>query len=177
MKDLSNGDGELVTILDHTNSDSYVIENEGSKLYIVTNLEAPNKKVVTCDAANPAPENWVDFIPETENVLSISTGDGYFFAKYMVDALSQVNQYDADGKLIREVKLPGLGTASGFGSKKEKKTYTSPLRITKLQERPIRMMLRRERMKNTGLQKLILIQNSMFQSKYSIPQRMERRFR
>ncbi len=60
---------KLVTILDHTDTDSYIIENVGSKLYIVTNINAPNKKIVTVDAANPTPENWVDFIPETENVL------------------------------------------------------------------------------------------------------------
>ena len=60
-----------------------------------------------------------DFIPETKNVLSPSTGGGYFFAEYMVDAVSKVKQYDYNGKLIRDVELPGIGTISGFGSKKE----------------------------------------------------------
>ncbi|SKB50749.1 prolyl oligopeptidase [Salegentibacter holothuriorum] len=119
MKDLSKTNSELVTVLDHEDSDTYVIENEGSKLFIVTNLEAPNRKVVTVDAANPSPENWEDFIPETENVLSPSTGGGYFFAEYMVDAVSEVKQYDYDGELVREVELPGIGSAGGFGTKKE----------------------------------------------------------
>lgn len=119
MKDLSKPDSEIVTILDHTNTDTYIIENVGSKLYIMTNMNAPNQKVVTVDASNPAPENWVDFIPETENVLSIGTGSNYFFATYMVDAVSKVLQYDYDGKLVREVKLPGVGTAGGFGGDKE----------------------------------------------------------
>ncbi|WP_046758620.1 prolyl oligopeptidase family serine peptidase [Kordia jejudonensis] len=119
MKDLSKPNSKIVTILDHTDTDSYVIENEGSKLYIMTNMNAPNQKVVTVDASNPAPENWVDFIPETENVLSINTGSNYFFATYMVDAVSKVLQYDYDGKLVREVKLPGVGTAGGFGGEKE----------------------------------------------------------
>ncbi|SDG80400.1 prolyl oligopeptidase family serine peptidase [Winogradskyella thalassocola] len=119
IKDLSKPNGKLVTILDHTNSDSNIIENVGSKLYIMTNLGAPNQKIVTVDASNPTPENWVDFIPETDNVLSPSTAGGYFFANYMVDAVSKVLQYDYDGKLIREVELPGIGTASGFGAKKD----------------------------------------------------------
>ena len=119
MKDLTKPNSKFVTILDHTNTDSYIIDNVGSKLYIMTNMNAPNQKVVTVDASNPAPENWVDFIPETENVLSITGGSGYFFAKYMVDAVSKVLQYDYDGKLIREVKLPGVGTAGGFGGEKE----------------------------------------------------------
>tara|TARA_R110001583_G_scaffold22444_1_gene84206 strand:+ start:13285 stop:15441 length:2157 start_codon:yes stop_codon:yes gene_type:complete len=123
MKDLTQPNAKLQTILDDTETDSYVIDNVGSKLYIVTNLNAPNQKIVTVDASNPTPENWVDFIPETENVLSPNTGGGYFFAEYMVDAISKVFQYDYDGKMVREVKLPGLGSASGFGGKKEDKEF------------------------------------------------------
>ena len=121
IKDLTKPNSEFVTILDHTDSDTYIIENEGSKLFLVTNLNAPNQKIVTVDASNPTPDNWVDFIPETENVLSPSTGGGYFFAEYMVDAVSKVLQYDYNGKLVREVELPGVGTVGGFGTKKEEK--------------------------------------------------------
>ena len=117
--DLQDPSGKIMPIITGFDSDSYVIENEGSKLYIVTNLDAPNKRVVTVDVSNPEPENWVDFIPETENVLSPSTGAGFFFAHYMKDAVSQVKQYDYEGNLIGEVKLPGIGTAGGFGGKKE----------------------------------------------------------
>ncbi|MFD1062659.1 prolyl oligopeptidase family protein [Winogradskyella litorisediminis] len=121
IKDLTNPNSDFITILDHTDTDSNIIENVGSKLYIMTNMNAPNEKIVTVDASNPTPENWVDFIPETENVLSPSTGGGYFFATYMVDAVSKVLQYDYDGQLVREVNLPGVGSASGFGAKKEEK--------------------------------------------------------
>ena len=122
IKDLSKPNSGLVTILDHTDSDTYVIDNMGSKLYLVTNLNAPNQKIVTVDASNPVSDNWVDFIPETEHVLSPSTGGGYFFAEYMVDAVSKIYQYDFDGKLVREIKLPGVGNAGGFGGKKDEKT-------------------------------------------------------
>lgn len=123
IQDLEKENATLIPILNHTDTDSYVIENVGSKLYIVTNLDAPNKKIITVDAANPTPENWVDFIPETENVLSPNTGGGNFFGEYMVDAISKVYQYSYDGKLIREVQLPGLGSASGFGGKKEDEDF------------------------------------------------------
>jgi prolyl oligopeptidase len=121
IKDLSDPKNKLITISDNLESDTYVIENSESKLYLVTNLNAANKKVVTVDAKDPTPVNWVDFIPETENVLSPSTGAGYFFATYMVDAISKVLQYDFDGILIREVQLPGVGSADGFGGKKTAK--------------------------------------------------------
>ena len=123
LKDLSKPNSRLVTILDNEDTDSYIIENVGSKLYIVTNMDAPNQKIVTVDASNPTPDNWVDFIPETAHVLSPNTGGGYFFAEYMVDAISKVLQYDYDGKLVREVQLPGVGSASGFGGKKEDKEF------------------------------------------------------
>lgn len=122
LKDLSKPDSPLIAVLDHAESDSYVIDNIGSKLYLVTNLNAPNQKIVTVDATNPTSENWVDFIPETEHVLSPSTGGGYFFTEYMVDAVSKVLQYDYEGKMIREIELPGIGNAGGFGGKKEDKT-------------------------------------------------------
>jgi prolyl oligopeptidase len=96
-----------------------VIESQGSKLFLVTNLNAPNKRVVTVDAATPTADNWVDLIPETENVLSVSTGGGYLFASYMVDAISKVQQYDMTGKLVRDIALPGVGTAGGFGGESE----------------------------------------------------------
>jgi prolyl oligopeptidase len=123
IRDLTDPNALFITILDDTSTDSNVIDNVGSKLFIMTNKNAPNQKVITVDAAKPTPENWIDFIPETENVLSIGSGGGYFFAEYMVDAISKIFQYDYDGKLVREVKLPGLGSAGGFGGKKEDKEF------------------------------------------------------
>ena len=119
IQDLQDPNGLLIPMVTDTESDNYLIDNVGSKLYIVTNRDAPNKKIVTVDAADPALENWEDFIPETENVLSPGTGGGYFFAEYMVDAVSKVLQYDYDGNMIKEIALPGVGSASGFGGKKE----------------------------------------------------------
>ncbi|SHI42698.1 prolyl oligopeptidase family serine peptidase [Pseudozobellia thermophila] len=123
IQDLEDPNGMLVPIVNDTESDNYIIENVGTRLYIVTNRNAPNKKVVTVDVSDPSPENWEDLIPEKENVLSPSTGGGYFFANYMVDAISKVFQYDYEGNLVREVKLPGVGSAGGFGGKKEEKEF------------------------------------------------------
>lgn len=119
IKDLSNPESEIITIVDNFDSESGIIGNEGSKLIIQTNLNAPNNRVITVDASNPEPENWKDLISETDNVLSASTAGGYIFASYMVDVKSKIIQYDYEGKQIREIKLPTSGTASGFGGKKE----------------------------------------------------------
>ena len=122
IKDLTQKDSEFVTIVGNTDSDTSVIDNEGSKLFLVTNLNAPNQKVVTVDAADPGPQNWQDFIPETKNVLKLTKGGDTFFANYMVDAISKVKQYNKKGELIRDITLPGVGTAGGFSGKKEQTT-------------------------------------------------------
>ena len=119
IKDLSIENSKLVSIIDDFSSDTYLAQNNQSKLYLVTNFNAPNKKVVSVDAKNPSVENWEDFIPETENVLNLSSGAGYFFVNYMVDAISKVFQYDYEGNLVREVNLPGIGTCTGFNGKQK----------------------------------------------------------
>ena len=122
IQDLSSPNSALVTILDNTDHEAYVIDNSGSTLFIVTDMDAPNQRIISVDAKNPQPENWIDFIPETENVLSPSKGGGYFFAEYMIDALSRVYQYDYSGNLIREIPLPGMGSVSAITGKKEATT-------------------------------------------------------
>jgi prolyl oligopeptidase len=117
LLNLKDPKAKIVTIVEGFDNDVDVLDNIGSKLYILTNINAPNKCVVTADANNPNPKNWKPFIRETENVLSPSTGAGYIFANYMKDAISQVQQYGYDGKLVREITLPGIGTVAGFGGK------------------------------------------------------------
>ncbi len=139
FKDLSKPNSKLITIVDNFETDNNVVDSYENHLFISTNLNAPNTRVVRANVNNALPKNWVDFIPETKNVLSITTGSGYFFAKYMKDAVSQVIQFDRTGKKVREIKLPGIGTASGFGGKLENKdlyfsftNYTTPSTIYKL---------------------------------------------
>ena len=126
VKDLSNPKSSLVTITNNFDGDTGFVNNQGTTLFLETNINAPNGRLVKVDFKNPQPEHWQDVIPETKNVLSITTAGKYLFAKYMVDALSQVKQYDYEGKLIREVKLPSIGSAGGFYAKKdETHTYFS----------------------------------------------------
>lgn len=126
IKDLMDARSKLIPITEDYASDSRVVENDGSLLYIFTNLNAPNWRLVKVDASDPAPKNWVDVIPETKHALTLSTGGGYFFAEYMVDAISQVKQYDYKGAFIRDVALPGVGSVGGLsGERDEKELYYS----------------------------------------------------
>ncbi|WP_115169919.1 prolyl oligopeptidase family protein [Sphingobacterium spiritivorum] len=121
FKDLSDPKSNIKTVVGDFNSNTSIIDNIGDVFFLKTNLDAPNNKLVKVDSKNPTAANWKTVIPETENVLSISTGGGYIFANYLKDAISVVEQYTYEGKKVRAIELPGVGTASGFGGKKKEK--------------------------------------------------------
>ncbi len=138
VKDLKKTNSDFKTIAGNFDNDHYVIDNDGSLLYIYTNLDAPNGRIITTDFSYPGIENWADMIPETENVLRPSTGAGFFFAHYLKDAISLIKQYDKNGQFIRDISLPGIGSAGGLSSKKEDEelyfsftNYTTPSTIFK----------------------------------------------
>ena len=122
IKDLSNPDAGIVTVVDNLEKNHEVLLHEDGKLFIYTNLDAPNGRVVIVDVEQPGPEHWQDLISETNNVLTPSTGAGKIFASYLKDAVSMVQQYSLDGVLEKEIELPGPGTAVGFSAKKEETT-------------------------------------------------------
>jgi prolyl oligopeptidase len=100
-----------------------VIENVGGKLLLLTNHDAPNYKLVLVDPKNPAKENWETIIPEQKEVLQgVGTAGGKLFASYLKDASTRIVQYSVDGKLEKNINLPGIGSAGGFGGKKEDQT-------------------------------------------------------
>jgi len=129
LQDLSVPGSAIINVVNNFDNQHQVLDNVGSKLYIITNIYSPNFKIVTVDAANPGIVYWKDLIPQTKNVLSATTGGGKIFAEYLQDATSLVQQYNMDGILEHNISLPSVGTASGFGAKKEEKavyyTFTS----------------------------------------------------
>ncbi len=129
IKDLRKPDAGIVTVVDNFDNDHTPVHIEGDIAYVLTNLDAPNRKLVKTNINTPIPDNWEDVIAERDEPLSVSTAGGYFFARYLKDALAYVEQVDLDGNLVRVVDLPGQGNANGFGGKWEEKTlyysYTS----------------------------------------------------
>lgn len=114
---LKDSNAPIVNVIDNFEKEHQVVHSDGDWIFIYTTLNAPNGRLVKVKASNPAPENWTDVIAERKEPLSISTGGGYFFASYLKDALSLVEQVDLNGKVVRTISLPGKGTASGFSGK------------------------------------------------------------
>ncbi|MGK7392548.1 MAG: prolyl oligopeptidase family serine peptidase [Candidatus Cyclobacteriaceae bacterium M2_1C_046] len=119
IKDLSKPNSEFITIVGNFDSEQSVIGNEGERLLIETNLDAPNRRIVETTVSNPGPENWKNVIPEQEQVMNASTAGKKIFASFLRDAKTEVVQYDYNGNKDRTIELPGIGSAYGFGGDKE----------------------------------------------------------
>lgn len=119
IQELGKANAPIVKVVDNMESNNYLVDHEEGELLIFTNKNAPNNRLVKTPLQQPKPENWTDVIPEEESVLSISTGGGKLFASYLKDAITEVRQLDYEGNVERVVDLPGVGTAGGFGAKRD----------------------------------------------------------
>jgi len=124
-KDLKDpNQNEFQLLVKGFDTDPEVVDNHGDRLLVKTNFQAPNYKVISIDPKNPSPENWITIIPEQKEVLlGVGTGGGNLFASYLKDASSKVFQYSYAGNQIREIPLPGIGSAGGFGAEKDSKEF------------------------------------------------------
>lgn len=118
-KDLTNPNAEVVELINQFEADYSFIDNDDSVFYFRTDLNAPRGRVIAIDTKNPAPENWREIIPQSAETLeSVGILNNQFVADYLKDAHSQIKIFDLKGAFIREVELPGLGSAGGFGGKR-----------------------------------------------------------
>lgn len=128
IKDLKNAKSltdmnDVINIVSDFNNEHSVIGNFDDQLLMVTNIDAPMNRLVKIDVKNPAKENWEVLIPETTDLLQgVSKSGGKLFVSYLKDATTRFFQYDYTGKQEKEIELPGLGTASGFGGKDDQMT-------------------------------------------------------
>jgi prolyl oligopeptidase len=126
-KDLSKANSKPVDLIDHFENDYTFIGNEGSVFYFKTNRDAPLYKVIAIDINKPEKKDWKEIIPQAKDRLSaVSLVGGQFICDYLKDARSQVKLFTEEGKPIRELELPGICTAIGFGGKqKDTETFYS----------------------------------------------------
>ncbi|WP_299578240.1 prolyl oligopeptidase family serine peptidase [uncultured Sunxiuqinia sp.] len=120
VKDLTRTNAEYVSLMDRLDYEFHVQDNVGDNLFVRTNYKAPKYRLVKIDVKHPEEENWVETIPEKDEVLqTVSFVGGRIVAEYMKDAHSVVEVYDYDGALEYEIELPGLGSVGQFSGKKE----------------------------------------------------------
>ena len=130
VKDLKNNQKDFSLLIKGFNTEANVVDNDGDRLLVKTNADAPNYKLVSIDPKNPSKENWQTIISTRTKLLqSVGKAGGKLFLSYLEDASSRIYQTTYKGILEREIKLPGIGSAGGFGGFKEDKeifyTYSS----------------------------------------------------
>lgn len=115
VKDLSQPDSKFVTIVGDLKDNHEVIDIVEGKIYIRTDLHAPNGRLVSADISRPTPSQWVDVIPQTKQVLQVNIAGGKFFAIYLKDALTTIKQFNLNGIFEHEIKLPDIGSVAAIG--------------------------------------------------------------
>ncbi len=132
VKDMKNTspDNDFKLLIKGFDTEADFVDNDGDKLLIKTNADAPNYKVVLIDPKNPAKENWKIIIPERKELLeSVGTAGHKLFLSYLQDASSRIYQTNYAGNLERQIDLPGIGSAGGFNGNADDKeifySYTS----------------------------------------------------
>jgi prolyl oligopeptidase len=126
-KDLTNADAPVVKLLDDFDAQYLFVDNDGPVFWIQTDLQSPRSKLIAIDTRHPERANWKTIVPESKDKLEQSTVvDKRFLLSYLKDARTEVRVYDLQGKAIRNVDLPGIGTATGFqGKRTDKETFYS----------------------------------------------------
>ncbi len=109
-------DAEPGRLLDDWDARYTFLGNDGTTFFFQTTLDAPNGKVIAIDLDNPGRDEWREIIPEANQSLQgVSLTGGHLITNYLRDVKTRIRIHDLDGDLVREVLLPGVGSAGGFG--------------------------------------------------------------
>jgi len=121
VQDLSTPESPIVPLFDAFDAEYGVIGNDGPVFYVKTTNGAPRSRAIAVDLRSPEPSAWREVVPQAaDNLESITLlHHDQLVASYLKDAYSHVRVFGLDGKLVREVDLPGIGSVGGFGGHRE----------------------------------------------------------
>ena len=127
-QDLKAKNSKVVELIKDFEASYTFIGNDGAVFYFRTDLKASRGKIIAIDTNKPERKNWKEIIAESAETIDGESGVSFvnnqFIVPYLKDARSQIKIFEVGGKLVREVELPGIGTASGFaGKRKDKETF------------------------------------------------------
>jgi prolyl oligopeptidase len=119
-KDLKVAESEVKGLLTDFDAQYSFVDNEGPVFWFRTDKDAPRGRVVAIDTQRPAMDSWKEIIPQSNDALrGVSVLDDKFVCAYLAHAQSKIRIFDLDGKFIRNVDLPSIGSAGGFGGKRD----------------------------------------------------------
>jgi len=117
--------GKVIELLADADASYDFIGNDGSEFYFRTDLAAPRQRIIAIDVTRPERSAWKEIVPQSEHLLQeAGMVGGRLVVEYLKDAKSAVTVFDLKGGKVREVELPGIGSAAGFrGRKDDKETF------------------------------------------------------
>ena len=119
-KDLRQKSAKVVGLLEEFDASYSFIDNVGPVFYFATDNKAPKSRVIAIDIRKPAVADWKEIVPQSEQTLvSANILNNQLVLDYLKDAQTQITITDLNGKLVRAVELPGIGSAGGFGGKRQ----------------------------------------------------------
>lgn len=126
-RDLRDPEAPVVELIGEFEASYSFIDNDGSRFWLMTDLDAPRSRIIAIDVEKPDRGNWQEVIPQASEVLEdVGILHNQFVVNYLKDARSLVKIFNLDGTLVREVKLPGIGSVRGFNGKRhDRETFYS----------------------------------------------------
>lgn len=119
FKDLSRPDSPIVPLVNDRNNSWSFVGNDGPVFYFRTDKDAERGKLVSVNVLARA-RIWKDIVPQAAETLNgVQMINNQFVANYLKDAYTNIKIYDKAGKHVRDVELPGIGSAGGFGGKQD----------------------------------------------------------
>ena len=113
FQDLKAG-GPIIPLVNDISA-SFSPDVAGDHLYLLTNWNAPNRRVLDVDLKKPARDNWREVIPEGTSVITgVSAVGGKLFVSYLENVATRIKVFEASGKPVREITFPTLGSSSGM---------------------------------------------------------------
>jgi prolyl oligopeptidase len=127
FKDLSRAENPVVELLKDFDASYSFVANDGPLFWFFTDWRAPRGKLIAIDIRSPERENWKEVIPQkAASLKSVHRVNDQWIAVYLDDAHSKIQFFAKDGAYLRDLALPGLGSAGGFaGRQKDKETFYS----------------------------------------------------
>lgn len=113
-----HGEADWGKLIDDFDNHFNVIGNLDDQLLLFTDYQAPTKRIVSMSLAQPGREALKEIIPASKSTIeNVSYVGGQLFVQQLEDVAAKVSVYTPEGKSVREVALPGVGSVGGFGGK------------------------------------------------------------
>jgi prolyl oligopeptidase len=120
-------EAQVSTLIGELEARYEFVSSDGNTLWFLTDDSASRARLIAIDASHPERSGWKEIVPQQRETLeAVSLVGDQFICRYLQDAHTVVRVHTLAGELLRDVELPGIGTAGGFqGRRRDTRTFYS----------------------------------------------------